>query len=134
MKWHCALLCCRWSLTCWLDTVLHKLGLRNQWICDRHEQLITGERRRSCAERSSVYFRRLRNWRTWFRKYGIPYVHGCVWDRECRSHGAPLRISLHWGRHMFWVDLPGYYRDPIWDGEARREWHWPSFRRYSRPR
>lgn len=35
-------------------------------------------------------------------------LHGCVWDRECRSHGAPRRIYLHAGRHSWWVDLPGH--------------------------
>lgn len=124
-------------MVCWLDSVSHKLRWhkRLRFLCDWHDELITGEYT-PCDERSWLYFylRKLGRWRTWFRKWGIPYVHGCVWDRECRFHGAPLRISLLWGRHMVWIDLPGYYRDPIWDGEAPREWHWPSFGRYSQPR
>ena len=65
----------------------------------------------------------------WCRKHRVPYVHGCLWDRECRSIGAPRRVSLMLGQSMVWVDLPGYYRD--FPGEPR-SWHGLSFGSYSR--
>jgi len=71
------------------------------------------------------------NFQTWCRKHGVPYVHGCVWDRECRSFQAPLRVALMLGRTMLWVDLPGYYRDLCDD---HRTWHGLSFGRYRRGR
>jgi hypothetical protein len=66
----------------------------------------------------------------WCHRHGVPYVHGCVWDRECRSFGAPLRVALMLGRMMLWVDLPGYYRDLTGDC---RSWHGVSFGHYRRP-
>jgi hypothetical protein len=62
----------------------------------------------------------------WCRDHKVPYLHGCVWDRECRADLAPMRIALMWGRHMWWIDFPGYYLD--WDFERgysvpRRSWH-----------
>lgn len=49
--------------------------------------------------------------RGWCRAHWIPYVHGCVWDRECRTEFYLWRIALMWGRVMVYVDLPGYYKD-----------------------
>lgn len=68
---------------------------------------------------------------TWCRKHRVPYLHGCLWDRECRSFHAPLRVSLMLGNTMVWVDLPGYYRDLSQDP---RSWHGLSFGHYSRGR
>jgi len=68
---------------------------------------------------------------TWCHKHWVPYIHGCVWDRECRFYDAPPRISLHWGRWMLWVDLPGYWMTLHWDDAdrvvRRRGWCGPSF-------
>lgn len=64
---------------------------------------------------------------TWLSKRGLPRIHGCIWDAECRFHGAPLRVSLMWGKPdgahgQLFVDLPDYMRDPFEDG--RRTWSW----------
>lgn len=70
--------------------------------------------------------------RGWCRAHYVPYLHGCVWDRECRADLAPMRIALMWGKHMWWLDFPGYWMD--WDFEVdteneratattRRSWH-----------
>lgn len=66
----------------------------------------------------------------WCRRHKVPYLHGCLWDRECRSFGAPPRIALRIGDTMRWVDLPGYYHDP---GFPRRSWHGVRFGRYQSP-
>lgn len=77
--------------------------------------------------------------RAWCRQHNIPYIHGCIWDRECRNHGAAARITLIAGRHTMWIDLPGYWLDyePTPDGShliRRRSWHWPHVSTYSQPR
>lgn len=41
----------------------------------------------------------------WLREHGIPYVHGCVWDRHCRWVGTPPRVMILWRDHTWWVDL-----------------------------
>lgn len=65
----------------------------------------------------------------WCRRHGVPYLHGCVWDRECRSEGAPPRIALMAGRTMMFVDLPGYWREIF---NERPTWHWRPFFGYHR--
>lgn len=67
---------------------------------------------------------------TWCRKHWIPYIHGCVWDRECRSIPCPKRITLIWGQYMAYIDLPGYYTsldinnvDDQGHITRRRTWH-----------
>lgn len=34
--------CCKRSLTCRLDTVLHELNIHWRWLCLRHDARITG--------------------------------------------------------------------------------------------
>lgn len=47
-------------------------------------------------------------------KHNLPRVHGCIWDRHCRWYDAPRRVALYWGRHEWYVDLPGYDRPMRW--------------------
>lgn len=78
-------------------------------------------------------------------KHRLPRVHGCIWDRHCRWCGAPRRVALFWGRHDWWVDLPGYdkaatsYRkqDGRWEVAERIPASWqllPQFGGFSRPK
>jgi hypothetical protein len=34
-------MCCRWSVWCALDTMMHRLGWTPSWLCDRHDLEIT---------------------------------------------------------------------------------------------
>ena len=76
--------------------------------------------------------------RAWCQDHWIPYVHGCVWDRECRTEFYLWRIALMWGTHMWWIDLPGYYKDFERDPERENHliavysWHRPRFGHYHR--
>lgn len=63
----------------------------------------------------------------WLSDRGLPHIHGCAWDGHCRHWGAPLRISLMWGKRegkygSLWCDLPDYMRNPFEGG--RRTWSW----------
>ena len=79
----------------------------------------------------------LNNVQRWCLRHHVPYIHGCIWDRECRADGAPARISVLWGRSMIWVDLPGYWMDwePVDDRHVtrRRSWHGIHFGYTKRP-
>lgn len=69
--------------------------------------------------------------RGWCRAHWIPYVHGCIWDRECRTEFYLWRIAVIWGQHMWWVDLPGYYKDHDPDMiETRDDGDWMTTRYY----
>lgn len=35
--------CCGKNPWCVIDTLLHKIKLVNDWICDKHDAVITGE-------------------------------------------------------------------------------------------
>ncbi|MGH3985863.1 MAG: hypothetical protein ACRDTZ_00905 [Pseudonocardiaceae bacterium] len=68
-----------------------------------------------------TFSERLLKLQGWCTAHYVPFIHGCVWDRECRAEGAPPRISLlisyPTGRTVVLVDLPGYWRC------ADRRWH-----------
>jgi hypothetical protein len=64
----------------------------------------------------------------WLRRYGLPYVHGCVWDRDCRAELAPPRVTLFAAGWMVMLDLPQRSSDlAIVDGmpTIARRWHGP---------
>lgn len=56
----------------------------------------------------------------WLDKHGLPRIHGCIWDRDCRLWDAPLRVELFWGRWGIWVDLPNCMRNRF--DKGRRSW------------
>lgn len=63
----------------------------------------------------------------WCRRHRVPYLHGCVWDRECRSYAAPPRINLFFGRLMVVIELPLPYRGFVFPEDSEfveREWAW----------
>jgi hypothetical protein len=62
----------------------------------------------------------------WCRRHRLPYVHGCVWDRDCRRYGASPCVYLHRkGSGMIVFELPLPYRGlDLSTSPVTKRWEW----------